>query len=220
MRFVYDSFASELEQVSADESLSDGFEARMRQQLAPILDFLQQAEKIQNGYPHRHPDRAESCSQYFQGPSSALDHFGFTLKHNVTYHGSASKRYIEVTAYPNDSCDFNLPAQSISLKLFEDNHSELELPKDIAKVLPNFSERRKPRPWQKEEGSIAFCAATAWYFKIVAEHGEKKERGDFRLSSKELDVAERFEKLLIIARDNYVKHFGEQQKKPLQQRVA
>ena len=175
MSFVSDNFASELEHISADESLGYGLEARMRQQLAPILDFLQQAEKIQNGYPHRHPDRAESCRQYFQGPSSALYHFGFTLRHNVTYNGSASKRYIEVMAYPNDSCDYNFPAQSISLKLFEDNHSELDLPVVLDGILPDFSERRRPQPWQKEEGSIAFCAATAWYFKIVAEHGEKNE---------------------------------------------
>jgi len=144
--------------VSGHKRLSDeDLEARMRDLLAPLINFLEQAEKFDDGYPDQFPENERVGGEpYYGGSGLNIDHHGWTLKPMICFNGFGEDRghgrFLTVTAFAEEHVFNEGPGFSIDVVLYEsgkvqfkdssmmsgvseDIKDDFDLKRDILKVM-------------------------------------------------------------------------------------
>ena len=147
--------------VSGHKRLSDeDLEVAMRELLQPLIDFLEQAENFDDGYPDQFPKDKRIDGQAYHDNGLNIDHHGWTLKPMVHFNSYGEQnlgraghgRFLTVTAFAQEHVFNEEPGFSIDVVLYEsgkvqfkdssmmsgvseDIKDDFDLKRDILKVM-------------------------------------------------------------------------------------
>jgi hypothetical protein len=120
------SLSREMRQAAQGVWSHTELERLLRNELAPLISFLEESETVDNGYPDAYPEELEKGDVY-QGADLSHDSHGYTLEHNIDFHElpesnmgrEGQGRFLNLSIWAKEHHWLNNDANLVQVSLFE-----------------------------------------------------------------------------------------------------